>query len=328
MIVGRAAASRVDRREFLWGDGAAPDLFELGSDEDLVGFVNVPLTTAPCYLHFQPLPCQEGEAPRCLGISGFDHDPRQRAAVEGVVWTAYYRLHGRTMGGKKWKDFHWQLNVGPNGVKLEESDSLGVGVTVGLMSVQWNLPVPQNMLFSGELGKAESALKEMGGGGEKMAVADCALNFVKVLNPNDLAGDKHRRVRTVEDLVKEVWVKSGKKKQEEVELGRAPGYYRRVIHFGALRDNLEPEDGGVFKGLCFGAAVTVVKAPNKDMTPVLTGFDAQEMEIKSDAVNTLRAAFIKAATPEFCKFFGASSPEELTLHVQVDPHAVWNTACT
>jgi hypothetical protein len=48
MIVGRAAAaSRVGRREFVWGDGAAPDLFGLGSGEDVVGFVHVPSITAP-----------------------------------------------------------------------------------------------------------------------------------------------------------------------------------------------------------------------------------------------------------------------------------------
>jgi hypothetical protein len=243
-----------------------------------------------------------------------------------MLWSAYNRLRGVTVGGEGWKDFHWQLSAGPNGVKLEEADSLGVGLLVGLISVQWNLPVPQDILVSGELGKAEPALKEIGGEDEKMAVAERAPNFVKLLTPNNLAGGKHRRLCTVEDLVNEVWVEPKKQNAEDVALSRAPGYYRRVVNFGAMRDNLEPADGGTFRGFCFEAAVTVVKARSKDLTPLLVGFDAEVTKTRSDAVNTLRAAFIKAATPEFCEFFGVSSPEELTLHVQVDPYAVWNTA--
>jgi len=90
--------------------------------------------------------------------------------------------------------------------------------------------------------------------------------------------------------------------------------------------SLEPEAGRTFQGTCFEAAVTVVKARSKDMTPVLMGLDAEGTTTRSDVVNTLRAAFIEAATPEFCENFGVSSPEELTLHVQVERHAVWNTA--
>lgn len=113
-----------------------------------------------------------------------------------------------------------------------------------------------------------------------------------------------------------------------MRITRAPSYYRCVVHFSALRENVERGDGfDSFKSYGFDAAVTVVNARSKDSTPRLTGFGAPRTERRSDITNKLRGAFIQAATLEFCEFFGVSSLEELTLHVQAcDRRAMWNTA--
>lgn len=154
-----------------------------------------------------------------------------------LIQSVELRLRGATMNSSaRETDFCNQVTIGPVNVKLVDWSSLEAAACLGLMSVQWHFPVPQNLLVSGGFEMDLSTLRKVGGADEKVATAKRAVNFSKLLTPNDdIEWEKKYRVTNLQELANQVWVVSGVAPEAKLSF-HIRGSYTREIYFGAMRN--------------------------------------------------------------------------------------------
>lgn len=158
-------------------------------------------------------------------------------------------------------------------LEVVEWDSLEMATSLALMSAQWELPVPQNILFSGETGVNASQLFDVGCQDEKVRVAkEIAKDFRLLVTPNDIEWTDHKQVTKFPELVEVVW-------GEGVKLGRHHPFLTCGTYFGVMRKHLEEEGKPVGK---FVPVVVTIGDASKP--PLVTGFDPRTKEDVQKAI--------------------------------------------
>jgi len=250
----------------VWQSGGLSQFAQRGSSEKVIGLVRAlsNLTMLEVYVQVQPV--KEGELPRCESVVGLD-DEGDRQAVAGMGLRGMTILRSLTVNGVPWQEVHFSVYVGmPGNIKLVEWDSLEAAVLIALMSAQWKLPVPQDVLLSARLGfyiisAAGCDLLKVGCGKEKVELAKSDTSFRLLLTPNDTKWERHRRVQTLGQVAETLW-------PEGVELGNFHPYVWDMTRFGVMRTNLEEE--GQLVGEAFPVGVFIFDALRAGL---VTGFD-------------------------------------------------------
>ena len=126
---------------------------------------------------------------------------------------------------------------------------------VALMSAQWELPLPQDVLLSARIGHcmktmAGCNLMKVGCGKETVALVMRYTSFRLLLTPNNIEWKRHRRVKSLGQVVETLW-------PEGMELDDFDPYIWDMTRFGVMRPNLEEKGKLVGEAFPVGVGLTV-----------------------------------------------------------------------